>query len=145
MTAAVSTTYSADAWTFNYALMTLESGKGPDEFLKSTQVNEEVTLTVGLDGEGVFNIIKDVSRRVSLTFLYTSKGNAQLSAYLLASRKVEGGLPAPLYCEDRLGTTKQGSLAAMIVKMPDFAAAKEAGVVVWEFLCFDADAFVGSH
>lgn len=145
MTGKANSTYSADAWTFNYATLKIESGKGTDEFLKSEQINEEVTLTTGLDGESCFNIIKDTSRKVTLTLLFTSKGNAVLSAYLTASRKIEGGLPAPLYCEDRLGTTKEVSKSAMIVKMPDWTAAKEAGVVVWEFLCADSDAFVGSH
>jgi hypothetical protein len=145
MTGNANSTYSADAFSFVYALIPIESGKGPDEFLKSTQQNDEVTLTTGLDGESVFNIIKDTSRLVTLTLLYTSKGNAILSAYLLASRKVEGGLPAPLAIKDRLGTTTELSAAAMIKKMPDMAAAKEAGVVVWEFLCADSDAFIGSH
>jgi hypothetical protein len=145
MTGNANSTYSADAWTFNYATLVIESGKGTDEFIKSEQQNEEVTLTTGLDGESVFNIMKDTSRKITLTLLFTSKGNATLSAYLTASRKVEGGLPAPLYIEDRLGTTKELSGAAMITKMPDFAAAKEAGVVVWEFLAADSDAFVGSH
>lgn len=145
MTGKANSTYSADAWTFNYAGIPIESGKGPDEFLASAAEGDSVTLTTGLDGESVFNIMPNGGRKVTLTLLFTSKGNAILSAYKLASDKVEGGLPAPLFAEDRLGTTKEGSAAAMITKMPDWKAAKEAGVVVWEFLCADSDAFIGSH
>jgi hypothetical protein len=139
------TTYSGDAWTLNYAGLSLESGKGPDEFLNSEHLADEVTLVVGIDGESVFNIIKNTSRKVTVTFLYTSKANALLSAYYNVHRKTEGGLPAPLYLEDRLGTTKEISSSAMIAYMPDFKAGKEAGVVAWEFMLADADTFVGSH
>jgi hypothetical protein len=139
------TTYSGDAWTLNYAGMSLESGKGKDSFLKSEHINDEVTIFTGIDGESVFNIIKDTSRKVSVTFLFTSKANALLSAYFNVHRKTEGGLPGPLYLEDRLGTTKELSSAAMIAFMPDFEAGKEAGEVTWEFLLADADTFIGSH
>lgn len=138
-------TYSADAWTFNYAGLAVESGKGPDEFLKSEHVDAESTMTVGLDGSTVFNQIKNKSRKMTLTLLATSKGNAVLSAYYNAHRRTEGGLPAPLFVEDRLGTTKEISSAAVIEFMPDFAAGKEAGVIVWSFLVADAETFVGSH
>lgn len=143
--AARNTTYSADAWTFNYATVALETGKGPDEFLKSEAQGDSVSLTTGLDGESVFNILPNGGRKVTLTLLFTSAGNAILSAYKLANDAVKGGLPAPLYVEDRLGTTKEVSAAAMILKMPDWAAAKEAGVVTWEFLCADSATFIGSH
>ena len=145
MTAKRNTTYSGDAWTLNYGGLQLESGKGKDSFLKSEHRAEEVTLFVGIDGESVFNIIKDTSRKVSVTFLFTSKANSLLSTYYNAHRKTEGGLPAPLFLEDRLGTTKEISSAAMIAFMPDFEAGKEAGEITWEFILADADTFIGSH
>jgi hypothetical protein len=138
-------TYSGDAWTLNYGGLQLESGKGPDEFISSEHIAEERTLTVGIDGESCFNIIIDTSRKISVTFMFTSKANALLSTYFNVCRKTEGGLPAPLYLEDRLGTTKEISSAAMIAFMPDFKAAKEVGTVTWEFLAADADTFIGSH
>lgn len=140
-----STTHSANAWTLNYGGLQLESGKGPDEFISSDHIAEERTLITGLDGESVFNIIVDTSRKISVTFMYTSKANALLSAYYNVDRKTEGGLPAPLYLEDRLGTTKEISSSAMIAFMPDFKVAKEAGTVTWVFLAADADTFLGSH
>ena len=139
------TTYSGNAWTLNYGGMELESGKGPEEFISSEHIAEERTLVTGLDGESVFNIIMDTSRKISVTFLYTSKANAKLSAYFNVCRKTEGGLPAPLYVADRLGTTKEISSSAMIAFMPDFKAAKEVGTVTWVFLAADADTFIGSH
>jgi hypothetical protein len=145
MTGSANSTYSADAWDFNYAGLSISTGKGPDEFLKFAQQEDEVTITVGLDGESVFNQMPGRARGATLTLLATSKGNSVLSAYLNASRKVKGGLPAPLFAKDTLGTTKEFSPAAMIKRMPDTAASKEAGVIVWEFLMADPDTFVGSH
>lgn len=139
------TTYSADAWDFNFAGLDISTGKGPDEFLKFEQQEDEVTYKPGLDGEGVFSVVPGRARKCTLTLLETSSGNAKLSAYLNASRKVKGGLPAPLFAKDSLGTTKEFSPAAMITRMPDTQAAKEAGVTVWVFLMGDPDSFAGSH
>jgi hypothetical protein len=145
MTGSANSTYSADAWSFNYATLNIATGKGPDEFLKFEQQEDEVTITVGLDGESVFNVMPGRARKATLTLLATSKGNGTLSAYLNASRKVPGGLPAPLFAKDTLGTTKEFSPAAMITRMPDTQASKEAGVTVWVFLMADPDTFAGSH
>lgn len=145
MTGKRNTTWSADAWTFNYATLAIENGKGPDEFLSSAANGDSVTLTTGLDGESCFNIMPSGGRKVSLTLLQTSKGNAVLSALKIASDKIEGGFPAPLFIKDRLGTTLEISGSAMITKMPDWKAAKEGTPVVWEFLCADSDTFLGSH
>ena len=145
MTGSANTTYSADAYDFSYAGLAINTGKGPDEFLKFEQQEDEVTLTTGLDGESVFNVVPGRARKCTLTLLATSKGNATLSAYLNASRKVRGGLPAPLNAKDTLGTTREFSSAAMITRMPDTQATKEAGVTVWVFLMSDPDTFAGSH
>jgi len=145
MTGSANSTYSADAWDFNYAMLPIGTGKGPDEFLKFEQQEDTVSLKVGLDGESVFSVNPGRARKATLTLLETSKGNAILSAYWNASLKVRGGLPAPLFAKDTLGTTKEFSPAAMITRMPDTAASKEAGVIVWVFLMADPDTFVGSH
>ena len=136
--------YSADAWSFNFAGLQIETGKGPDEFLKITADEDDVTITVGLDGESVFNVIPGRPCTISLTLLQTSKGNGVLSAYHIASMAA-GGLPAPVGVEDRNGTSKTVSPSAMIKKIPEETAGKEAGAVVWEFLVATPTRFLGNH
>lgn len=140
-----STTYSADAWTFNVAGIPIETGKGKDEFLKIEQQDDDFSYTAGLDGEGVFNQMPNNFTKVTLTLLQTSAGNAILSALHIASKLTPGGQPAPLFIEDRLGTSKMLSSAAIILKMPDETAGKEADVITWEFGVHDPDRYVGSH
>jgi hypothetical protein len=140
-----STVYSADAWTFNFAGLPIESGKGKDEFLKIEQQDDDFTYTGGLDGEGVFNQMMNNYTTCSLTLLQTSAGNALLSAIHIVSRQTPGGQPGALFVKDRLGTSTMLSAAAMILKMPDEAAGKEADVIVWKFGVHDPDRFVGSH
>ena len=138
-------TYSADAWTFNFAGVPIETGKGKDEFLKIEQKDDDFTYTQGIDGEGVFNQVLNTYTKVTLTLLQTSAGNGVLSAIHIASKLTPGGQPAPLYIEDRLGTSKTVSAAAMILKMPDETAALEAGVITWEFGLHSPVRYVGSH
>lgn len=140
-----STTWSADAWTFNFAGIPIETGKGKDEFLKIEQQNDDFSYTQGIDGEGVFNQVLNTYTKVTLTLLQTSAGNAILSAIHIASKLTTGGQVAPLFISDRLGTSKMVSSAAVILKMPDETAGTEAGVTVWEFGVHDPDRYVGSH
>jgi hypothetical protein len=138
------TVYSADAWSFNFAGLQIETGKGTDEFLKIEQQDDNVTAQVGIDGETVFSVLPQGLVKISLTLLQVSKGNGVLSAYHNASIKA-GGLPAVLGIEDRNGTSRVVSPSAMIIRFPDETAAKEAGVVVWEFLVAASERFVGNH
>lgn len=140
-----STTYSADAWNFNFGGVAIETGKGKDEFLKIEQQDPDFSYTSGLDGEGVFNQMPNNYTKVTLTLLQTSAGNAVLSAIHIASRLTPGGQPAPLFIKDSLGTSKTISPAAMILRMPDETAGKEADVITWEFGLHAPVRFVGQH
>lgn len=144
MAASRSTVYSANAWTFNFGGLAIETGKGKDEFLKITQKEDTFTYQQGIDGEGVFSNSGASSVEIELTLLQTSAGNAVLSAIHTASLLL-GGSPAPLFIEDRNGTSKTGSVAALIKKWPDDGAAAEAGMIKWEFIAHDPIRFVGSH
>lgn len=139
------TTWSANAWSFNYAGIPIETGKGKDEFLKIEQQADDFSYTQGIDGEGVFNQLNATFTKVTLTLLQTSAGNAVLSAIAIASRQTEGGQIAPLVIMDRLGTSKTISIAAVIMKVPDETVSSEAGSVVWEFGLHEPTRFIGSH
>lgn len=144
MPASRATVYSANAWTFNFGGLAIETGKGKDEFLKIVQSEDTFTYQQGIDGEGVFSNGGATSVEVTLTLLQTSAGNSVLSAIHTASLAL-GGAPSPMFIEDRNGTSKTGSIAALIKKWPDDGAAAEAGMRTWEFIVHDPIRWVGSH
>jgi hypothetical protein len=138
------TVWSANAWTLNIAGQTIESGKGADEFLKIEQAADDFSHTAGLDGEGCWNELKDDYTTVTVTLLQTSAGNGVLWAIHQASLLV-GGLPVPLYIEDRKGASKLVSTDAMILKKPDETVAKEGGPNTWVLGCSPDTRVVGGH
>jgi Protein of unknown function (DUF3277) len=138
------TVYAPDVVTFNFAAIDCTNGLGTDTFLEITEENEVFTGKVGLDGETVFSHQPRGFTRIKASYLQTSKTNALLSAYHLAS-ELAGGLPAPLSYEDRKGTSKMVANSAVITKLPDEKFGKEADNVTWEFLVAQGERFVGSH
>lgn len=138
------TVYSANAVTLNVASRAIESGRGPDEFLKIEQAADDFSHTAGLDGEGCFNELKDDYTTITVTLLQTSAGNGELWAIHQAS-KLAGGLMVPLFVEDRKGSSKLVATEAMILKNPDETYAKEAGTAVWVIGCSPDVRVVGGH
>lgn len=138
------TVYSADAVTLSVAKQNIESGRGPDEFLKIEQQADDFSHTAGLDGEGCWNELKDDYTLVTVTLLQTSAGNGVLWAIHQAS-KLAGGAPVPIYVEDRKGTSKLVATDAMILKDADETWAKEAGTVVWQIGCVPDVRVIGGH
>ena len=141
------TVYSANAITFNLATQSIESGRGPDEFLKIEQQDDDFSHTQGLDGEGCWNELNGGGGSytiITVTLLQTAAGNGVLWAIHEAS-KLAGGLPVPLYVADRKGTSKLVSTDAMILKTPDETFAKEAGTTVWTIGCVPDVRITGGH
>lgn len=139
-----STVYSGNAVTFSLSGITIESGRGEDTFLEISQQEDDFTYKAGLDGEGVWSENLNHYTLVTLTLMQTAAGNGVLSAVHNAS-KLAGGLPAPIFVEDRNGTSKMVSGAAMILKTPDETFAKEAGTTVWVIGVHSPERFVGGH
>lgn len=140
-----STTHSLDVITFTFAGINCAKGMGKDGFLTISEQEDTVTYTKGLDGEGVFNVMPPGATLITARFLRTSETNALLSAYYNASKLAEGGLPAPIYYEDRKGTSKLVGASAMITKQPDENLNAEVEDVEWTFLVHAPERFVGSH
>lgn len=142
--AARSTVYSADAVTLVAGGLTVESGRGPDEFLRIEQQEDDFTYQAGIDGEGVHSFSKNTHTLVTVTLMQTSAGNDVLSALHNAS-KLAGGSPVPIYVEDRNGNSKLVSSAAVITRMPNETYAREAGTVEWIFSVHQPERHVGGH
>src|SRR5262245_20468994 len=96
------TVHSIDVTTFTFAGMDCAEGMGADGFLKITQPDPNWTYTPGISGEGTFNHKPTGAVEIEVTLLQNSATNAKLSAYHLAS-EAAGGLPAPIFYEDRKG------------------------------------------
>lgn len=141
----MSKVYSPDVITFKYAGIDVAVGLGKSDFLEITKSEDDWTTTVGIGGEVVFNKIPGGVTVLKATLLQTSAANSILSAYHAASRLIEGGGPAPLVYEDRLGSSKGISTGAVIQKMPDEKFGKEADDVVWMFIAADLVRNVGGH
>lgn len=139
-----SSVYSANAVTLVFGGLTVESGRGPDEFLRIEQEEDDFSYAAGIDGEGVFSEFNNKLTRVTVTLMQTAAGNGVLSAIHIASKKLNGS-PSPIYIEDRKGTSKLVSSASMIMKTPDETYAKEAGTTVWVIGVHDPERFVGGH
>lgn len=139
-----STVYSANAVTLNFATQLIESGRGPDEFLKIEQQADDFSHSSGLDGEGVWNELLDKYTLVTVTLMQTAAGNGVMWAIHAAS-KLLGGSPSPIYVEDRKGTSKLADTSALILKTPDETYAKEAGTVVWVIGVNSPNRVVGGH
>lgn len=138
------TVYSANAVTFSFATQQIESGRGPDEFLRIEQQEDDFSHAAGIDGEGVWNELLNKYTLVTVTLMQTSAGNGVMWAIHQAS-KLLGGSPAPLYVEDRKGTSKLVGTSALILKTPDETYAREAGTVVWVVGVSDPNRVVGGH
>lgn len=138
------TVYSGNAITFNFATQLIESGRGPDEFLKIEQQSDDFSHTSGLDGEGAWNELLDKYTVLTLTLLQTAAGNGVLWAIHQASM-LGGGLPSPLYVADRKGASKFVSTDSLILKTPDETYAKEAGTTVWVIGANPDLRIVGGH
>jgi hypothetical protein len=138
------TVYSANAVTLNFATQLIESGRGPDEFLKIEQQSDDFSHSSGLDGEGVWNELLDKYSIITVTLMQTAAGNGVLWAIHQAS-KLLGGSPAPLYIEDRKGTSKTADTSSLILKTPDETYAKEAGTTVWIIGANSPTRVVGGH
>ncbi len=139
-----STVYSANAVTLNFSGLNIESGRGPDEFLKIEQQADDFSHAAGIDGEGVWSEMLDKYCLVTITLMQTASGNGVLWAIHKASMLL-GGSPSPIYVEDRKGTSKLASPTALITKMPDEAWGKEAGTTVWVIGVDNPTRVVGGH
>lgn len=138
------TVYSGNEVTFMYAGVPIESGRGDDEFLRVEQQEDDFSYKAGVDGEGVWSENRNRYTVVYATLLQTSSGNVALSAIHNASKLV-GGLPAPIYIQDRKGTSTLVSDSAIILKTPDETYSREAGTIQWTFGVHNPQRFVGGH
>lgn len=139
-----STVHAVDVVTFNFGGIDLTDGLGADGFLKITQPDENWTYTPGIGGEGCFNHKPTGAVEIEASYLQNSATNAKLSAYHLAS-EAAGGLPAPIFYEDRKGTSKLAGTDAVLAKMADQEEGAEQKDVTWKFIVHQPARFVGSH
>lgn len=139
------TRYSAKDYVLDLANLPIDSGRGTDTFVEIAGEEDDFGYQGGLDGEGVFFELSASEYTILTVYLMqTSAGNATLSALHIASKKARG-IMYPISGQDTGGTSKIVSEAAMILKLPDEAWAKEPGVNAWRIGVHKPDRFVGGH
>ncbi len=139
-----STVYSLDAVTATFGGIDLNNGAGKGGFMKITQDEDNWTYTPGIGGEAVFNHKPTKSVTVEVTLLQTSKANALLSAFFIAS-EAAGGTPAPFFFEDRKGSSKMVATDSVLTKLADENYNEEADDVTWKMILHSPQRFVGQH
>ena len=138
--------YSAAEITVNVGGLSIDSGRGDDEFCEISKAEDTFTYKAGVDGEGTRSESKNSLHKVKLTLMKTSAGNAILSAIHNGDIAVPGGAGiVPILIRDRQGTSLFTSAEAWITKIPDTKYAKEAGTVEWMFDVHNPTSFVGGN
>lgn len=138
--------YSANEVTFNFLGLSIESGRGDDEFVRIEKEEDAFTAKAGIDGEVTRSESKNNIHRVTVTLMQSSKGNDLLSAIHNGDIKIPGGSGVgPAMVRDRQGTSICVDPEAFITKFPDQSFSKEAGTVEWVFIFPNPERFVGGN
>jgi hypothetical protein len=138
--------YSANEISFNFSGISIDSGRGDDEFVSIVKLEDTYTYKAGVDGEGTRSESKNSYHEVTLTLMQTSRGNAILSAIHNGDVAIPGGSGvAPIQIRDRQGTNLFVAAEAWVKKMPDLGYAKEAGTVQWVFGVHAPAHFIGGN
>lgn len=139
------THYAGDDVTFSLNGLSIESGRGPDEFLKIEKAEDSFGVVESqVDGEAAWFQKKGTYTTVTLTLMQTAAGNDVLMALHLADLATGNGA-GPLYIEDRRGNSVFAAPSARILKVPDEGYAAEPGPTVWVIGAVGAPRKVGGH
>jgi hypothetical protein len=140
-----STPYALAAVTCSVAGLPIRGGEEGGEFITIAQPEDDVGYKSSGDGEGAFFTKKN--RRVDITIkvIQTGEANGLLTAIHAASLAGDAPAPFPFFFEDRAGTSKIVSDAAMFTKLADEVYAEEPGYNTWALIVHDPIRIVGGH
>lgn len=116
------------------------TGRGTDEFATASRTTDSVTLEVGLDGEGVFNVTFDRSGTLTLTFMKFSFLNIALSAAHNAMQNPINPLlfTLPVKYNDPYAVNRSMTARDCVVQRPpDWSAAASEGENAWSLLAHE--------
>ena len=140
------TVYSCNQVKCVVGVFPVESGRSDGDFIKIAHTEEGFTYKQGTDGEGTRSATGARHARVTVSVMQTSAANAYFCALYNGDIATEGGAGiVPLSVTDLGGKDLFVAKEAWIVKLPDRAYAKEAGVIDWEFDCHNPQDFIGGH
>lgn len=139
--------YSANGMSFNFAGISVDSGRGIDVFAKIEKITKEAfTTQVGIDGEVTRSQTHDERCKVTINVMQTSDMNDPLTAIHLLDLKAENGAGVgPLMLRDQNGRSVLIEPEAFIEGLPDQEFGKEAKDVGWVFICPSPERFVGGN
>lgn len=138
--------YSANEISFILGGITVDSGRGDDEFISISHPEEGFTYKKGVDGEGTRSAMTGDMALVTLTVMRTSEANAKLSALYILDKKTPGGAGVvPIMIRDRQGLSLFAGLSAWITKLPDDNYKKEADTIQWQIAVDNPEHFLGGN
>lgn len=133
----MSATYNSREVTGMWGGIDLTQEPGDDTFIEIVHDEDAWTKKVGVKGKATRSATNNKGATIKVTAMYTSPTNKLLSAAHAADMAAGNGSGiAPLTVTDRLGNGElHFAPKAWIKRTPDFAWAKEVGVITWEFDC----------
>ena len=126
--------YNSDEVLIVMGPVTVQGGRGDDEFCRIEPESNIAEDVVGVDGEVVVSRTNDGRHTVTLTVLQTSKANNGLSilANLFKTAPGAAGGIVPFLVKDLNGLALYTAENAWIQKEPDVTYARAAGTREWE-------------
>lgn len=100
---------------------------------------DDVTMTVGNDGEGTFSEQNNKAGKVTITLMKSSASNAYLSGLMLAKSVV------PVLVKDNSGADLHLGEQCRIQKPPAVEYARDVQSVEWVFITDNLQMFLGGN
>ena len=128
---------------FIFGPYNFKNGRAKGQYLQVVYNTEQFVENVGIDGEGFWVPVGDLSARITTSFQQSADANDILSALFIADLAAPGGLLLPLIIRESNGRTRYAATRARIVKMADGVWSDGGEVRTWTFSATRLNGFVG--
>lgn len=126
-----------------YGPYKFRDGRAKGEWLNVTFDSPQFQKVMGLDGEGMWVAIGDLSATITMTFLQSAEANDVLSALYLADLAAPGGLLLPFYAREKNGRTVYAAAKCRIVQWAPGLWSDGGSVRTWTLQTTRLNAFIG--
>ncbi len=126
--------YNGDEVIVVFGPVLIQSGRGPEEFVRIESESNITEDDVGVDGEVVVSRSQDKRATITITLMQTAAANAELSVIANTLRNAPSGIGGfhPVLIKDLNGVSLHTAINGWIQKEPDVAYAKAPGTREWE-------------
>lgn len=125
-----------------YGPYAVSKGRAKGDWLNIAYNNEQFVENVGIDGEGFWVAVGDLSARATLSLQQSADLNDVFSALFLADLAAPGGLVLPFIAKEKNGRSTYKGLGR-IVKFADGVWSDGGSVRTWTLSFIRLAGFVG--